>query len=281
MPLIDQKVVFFGAGSAGIGIARFLMEAMRDAGLSESEARSRIFAVDKEGLLVEGLPAIRSAQQLFVQPRAVISNWTLENPNRISLLDVVSNVRPTALIGVSGQSGAFTEKVIRRMAQSVDRPIIFPLSNPTSRSEATAEDVIAWTNGRALLGTGSPFRSVPWRGRQIAIDQTNNSYIFPGMGLGILSVSAKRVSDAMFTAAAKCLAGLSPSKAGESGGLLPSVSKIRSVSFAVAAAVARQAISEGLASPVFEQALESRIRNHMWTPDYLPYRYVETMEQSG
>lgn len=281
VPLTEQRIVCFGAGSAGIGIASFLAKAMRDAGLSETEAHQRIFAVDKDGLLVAGMAPVRSSQQRFAQPHSVVATWKLENPDRITLLDVVSNVRPTALIGVSGQAGAFTEEIIRAMAAGVERPIVFPLSNPTSRSEATAEDLIAWTHGRALIGTGSPFQSVRWQGRQMAIDQTNNSYIFPGLGLGILSVSAKRVSDAMFTAAAKCLAELSPSRNNRSGRLLPPVSEIRSVSFAVASAVARQAMADGQASSVDEQTLESRIRNYMWNPDYLPYRYVERMEQAG
>ncbi|HKU25688.1 MAG TPA: malic enzyme-like NAD(P)-binding protein, partial [Candidatus Sulfotelmatobacter sp.] len=248
-----------------------------DAGLSEAEARKNIFAVDKDGLLVEGMPGIRRAQEPFVQSRSAVADWRLKNPSQITLLDVVNNVRPTALIGVSGQAGAFTEDVIRTMAAGVERPIIFPLSNPTSRSEASADDLIAWTEGRALIGTGSPFRSVKWQGRQMAIDQTNNSYIFPGMGLGILAVSARRVTDAMFAAAARCLADLSPSRVNKSGRLLPAVSEIRSVAFEVAKAVAGQAIADGLAMPVDEPGLESRIRDHMWNPDYLPYRYIESM----
>jgi malate dehydrogenase (oxaloacetate-decarboxylating) len=202
-----------------------------------------------------------------------VANWELERKDHISLLDVVRNAKPTTLIGVSGQAGAFTEEVIRAMAAFVERPVIFPLSNPTSRSEATPADLLKWTEGRALIGTGSPFAAVNWNGREVPIDQTNNSYIFPGMGLGILSVNARRVTDTMFMAAAKCLAELSPARRGKSGRLLPPVSELRSVSFAMAKAVALQAINDGVAGPLDEQTLESRIRANVWEPVYLPYRF--------
>ena len=272
-PITEQRIAHFGAGSAGIGIARLLLTAMKDAGLSEPEARRRFYAVDKEGLLVEGMAGIRPAQEPFAQPRSAIATWKLEDDDHISLLDVVKNAKPTALIGVSGQAGAFTEEVIRAMAASVERPVIFPLSNPTSRSEATPEDLLKWTDGRALVGTGSPFAAVNWNGREVPIDQTNNSYIFPGMGLGILSVGARRVTDTMFMAAAKCLAELSPARRSKSGRLLPPVSELRSVSFAVAKAVALQAVNDGLVGRLDEQALESRIRANVWEPVYLPYRF--------
>ena len=272
MPLTEQRIVLFGVGSAGIGIATLLLTAMKNAGLSEAEARRHFYAVDKDGLLVEGMPDTRPAQQPFVQPRSAIANWKLDN-DHISLLDVVRNAKPTTLIGVSGQAGAFTEEVIRAMAASVDRPVIFPLSNPTSRSEATPADLLKWTEGRALIGTGSPFAAVNWNGRELPIDQTNNSYIFPGIGLGILSVNARRATDTMFMAAARCLAELSPARRSKAGRLLPPVSELRSVSFAVAQAVALQAIKDGVADPLDEQILESRIRANVWEPVYLPYRF--------
>jgi malate dehydrogenase (oxaloacetate-decarboxylating) len=273
VPLTEQCIALFGAGSAGIGIATLLLTAMENAGLSKAEARRRFHAIDKDGLLVEGMAGLRPVQQSFAQPRSAITNWDLEQENHISLLDVVRNAKPTTLIGVSGQAGAFTEKAIRAMAASVERPVIFPLSNPTSRSEATPEDLMKWTQGRALVGTGSPFAAVNWNGREVPIDQTNNSYIFPGLGLGILSADAKRVTDTMFMAAAKCLAGLSPAQSSKSGRLLPPVSKLRSVSFTVAKAVAFQAITDGVAAPLDEQTLEARIRANVWEPKYLPYRF--------
>jgi malate dehydrogenase (oxaloacetate-decarboxylating) len=272
-PLTEQRVALFGAGSAGIGIASLLLTAMKNAGLSEAEARRHFYAVDKDGLLVDSMAEIRPAQQPFAQPRSAVANWDLEHKDRVSLLDVVRNAKPTTLIGVSGQAGAFTEKVVRAMAGAVERPVIFPLSNPTSRSEAKPVDLLKWTDGRALIGTGSPFAPVNWNGREVPIDQTNNSYIFPGLGLGILSVNAQRVTDTMFMAAAKCLAELSPARLSRSGRLLPPVSELRSVSFGVAKAVARQAIKDGVADPLDEQTVEARIRANVWEPVYLPYRF--------
>jgi malate dehydrogenase (oxaloacetate-decarboxylating) len=272
-PLTEQRIVLFGAGSAGIGIASLLLIAMKNAGLSEAEARRHFYAVDKDGLLVEGMAAITPAQRPFVQPRSAIANWALRDENHITLLDVIRNAKPTTLIGVSGQAGAFAEDVVRAMAAAVARPVIFPLSNPTSRSEATPQDLLTWTDGRALVGTGSPFAAANWNGRKVPIDQTNNSYIFPGMGLGVLSVNARRVTDTMFMAAAKCLADLSPARSNKSGRLLPPVSQLRSVSSAVASSVALQAIKDGVADPLEQQVVESRIQAIVWEPVYLPYRF--------
>ncbi len=277
-PLTEQRIALFGAGSAGIGIASLMLTAMQEAGLSEAEARRRFYAVDRDGLLVEGMADLRPAQQPFVQARSAVAHWKIENPERIGLLDVVKNAQPTTLIGVSGQGVAFTEEVVRAMAEAVERPVIFPLSNPTSRCEATPADLMKWTDGRALIGTGSPFAAVDWNGRRVPIDQTNNSYIFPGLGLGVLSVSARRVTGQMFMAAAKCLARLSPACSGKSERLLPPVSELRSVSFAVAKAVALQAIADGVADPLGSQTIESRICANVWHPEYLPYRFCPADE---
>ncbi|HLI62270.1 MAG TPA: NAD-dependent malic enzyme [Terriglobales bacterium] len=277
VPLSEQRIVIFGAGSAGTGIASLLLRAMIEGGLRESEARRRFYAVDKDGLLVEGMPGIQPAQQPWAQPRSAIANWRLQRADHIGLADVVSNARPTVMIGVSGQAGAFTEQVIRAMAAGVERPIIFPLSNPTSRSEAVPADLMTWTGGRALIGTGSPFPPVKWDGRQMPVDQTNNSYIFPGLGLGILSANAHRVTDGMFLAAAKALAALSPARCDGRGRLLPPVSELRSVSFAIARAAAVQAMTEGVADPRDEAVLESQIRANVWEPVYLPYRFLASM----
>ena len=272
VPLTEQRIALLGAGSAGCGIAALLLRGMIEEGLSEDTARRRFFAVDRYGLLVEGMTGITPAQAPFVQSRAAVAGWTLESPGEISLLDVVCNARPTVLIGVSGQAGAFTEAVVRTMAQHVDRPVIFPLSNPTSRSEATAEQLIAWTDGRALIGTGSPFAPVEWNGRKIAIDQTNNSYIFPGMGLGILGAGARRVTDAMFMAAAKTVAEMSPAATDKQGRLLPPVGRMRTVSAAVAKSVARQAQADGVAQKCDAATLDERITANVWEPRYRPYR---------
>jgi malate dehydrogenase (oxaloacetate-decarboxylating) len=272
VPLTEQRIALLGAGSAGCGIAALLLRAMIEAGANEDEARGRFFAVDRFGLLVEGMADITQAQAPFVQKRDVASGWKLVKPDEIGLLDVVFNAKPTVLIGVSGQAGAFTESVVRTMAAHVDRPVIFPLSNPTSRSEATAEQLITWTDGRALIGTGSPFPPVEYGGKTFAIDQTNNSYIFPGMGLGILAAGARRVSDAMFMVAGKAVAGMSPAATDNRGRLLPPISRLREVSIAVAKAVARQAQADGLAEPCDGSLLDKRIEDCVWEPRYRPYK---------
>ena len=273
-PLVEQTVVLLGAGSAGCGIATLLLEAMVGDGLDEAAARRRFYAVDIDGLLVEGLPGIRPAQAKFVQPRAAVAGWALRDPAKITLADVVANARPTTLIGVSMQPGAFTEAIVREMARHADRPIIFPLSNPTSRAEAKPQDLMEWTEGRALVGTGSPFAPVTREGRSIPINQTNNSYVFPGIGLGVLAVDASRVTDGMFMAAARALADLSPAAKGESSRLLPPVNELRAVSRVIASAVAREAIDDGVAAPYDEAEIEARIDAHVWEPVYRPYRYV-------
>lgn len=271
VPLTAQRIALLGAGSAGTGIARLLLAAMVEAGLSRDEARRRFYAVDVHGLLVEGAAGLSEAQAPLARRRAEVAGWMLETPDQIGLLDVVRNAHPTALIGVSGQPGVFTEQIVRAMAQSA-RPVIFPLSNPTSRAEATAEDLMRWTEGRAVIGTGSPFPPVKWEGRLIPVDQTNNSYIFPGLGLGILAVNARRVTDSMFMAAARALAALSPARQSRSGRLLPPVCELRQVAFSVAVAVARQAQTDGVADVCDEAELQSRIRDQVWEPVYRPYR---------
>jgi malate dehydrogenase (oxaloacetate-decarboxylating) len=272
VPLTEQRVAILGAGSAGCGIAALLLRAMIDAGLPEPEARRRFYAIDRDGLLVDDMPGLRPAQLPFAQARATIADWQLDNPSTIGLVDVVRNARPTVLIGVSGQRGAFSEAAVRTMAQHTQRPVLFPLSNPTSCAEATPEDLMNWTDGRALIGTGSPFPPVAWNGRQIAIAQTNNSYIFPGVGLGILAVGARRVTDSMFTAAARELATLSPARHDPYAPLLPPVHELREVAIAIATAVSRQAQQDGVAEPCSDAELAARIAAQVWEPVYRPYR---------
>jgi malate dehydrogenase (oxaloacetate-decarboxylating) len=274
IPLKEQRLAVVGAGSAGCGISNLILKAMIDAGLSESEARARFYLVDRPGLLVEGMSDITAAQRPFLQQRNAVAGWRLDRPGTIGLKDVAENAKLTALIGVSGQAGAFTEAAIRAMAAQVERPTIFPLSNPTSRSEATPADLLAWTDGRAIIGTGSPFAPVMRGGKSFKIDQTNNAYIFPGVGLGVIAAKARRVSDTMFMAAAVALAAASPTRQDKKASLLPPVSALRDVSFAVALAVALRAQEEGLAAPMAKDALAAAIRAKMWTPRYLPYRRV-------
>ncbi|WP_407169455.1 NAD-dependent malic enzyme [Bradyrhizobium sp. ORS 111] len=272
VPLTEQRVAVLGAGSAGCGIAGLIRAAMRDAGLSESEAATRFFMVDRDGLLLEGTSGLASFQLPFVQKKQAIAGWTATHPDKIGLLDVVRNARPTVLIGVSGQAGAFSEPIVRAMAEINQRPVIFPLSNPTSRAEATPADIEAWTEGRALIGVGSPFPPITRDGARFKVDQTNNSYIFPGVGLGALAVGARRVSDGMFMAAAKALASSSPARDNPKHNLLPPVSALRDVAVTVALAVAIQAHKEGLAKDVPIDEIEQRIHAKVWTPGYAQYR---------
>jgi malate dehydrogenase (oxaloacetate-decarboxylating) len=271
-PLKEQRVAMLGFGSAGVGIASLMVAAMTEAGLTQEAARAQVYAIDKDGLLVDGYPDLHPTQQPFVKKRAEVAGWKLAQPDKITLLDVVKNAKPTVLIGVSGQPGVFTEEIVRAMSTYCDRPIIFPLSNPTSRSEATPEDLLHWSNGTAVVGTGSPFPPVTVNGQSVPIDQTNNSYVFPGVALGIISAQTRRVSDAMFMAAAKTLANLSPTKTDKKGRLLPPVRDIRSVSVAIALAVAEQARKENLALLPSNEDLETAVRRNVWEPAYQPYR---------
>ncbi len=267
----DQRVAVVGPGSAGIGIAGLLVRAMVEAGLDETEARRRFYFVGLDGLLVEGGDA-EDYQRPFLQPRDAVSGWKLDDPAHVKLLDVVRGAHPSILIGVSGQGGAFTEDVVREMARHAERPVVLPLSNPTEDSEATPSDIMAWTDGRAVIGTGSPFPPVKVKEREIHIDQTNNSYVFPGMGLGILACKARRVSDTMFLAAARALADASPSRQNPNDTLLPPVTALRHLSRHLARAVARQAMQEGLAERMEDGALERAIAAVVWEPVYRPYR---------
>ena len=272
VPLTEQRIAVLGAGSAGCGIASLIRAAMHDAGLSDEEAGRRFFMVDRDGLLVEGMTGLASFQLPFLQAKDATDGWKLGHPDKTDLLDVVRNAKPTVLIGVSGQAGAFSEPVVRAMAEANKRPVIFPLSNPTSREEATPEDIEAWTEGRALIGVGSPFPPITRDGQRFKVDQSNNSYIFPGVGLGALAVGASRISDGMFMAAAKALAGASPARDNPKHNLLPPVASLRDVAMTVALAVALQAHKEGLAKDVPIDTIEALIEAKMWNPTYLPYR---------
>jgi len=267
-PLRDQRIAVLGAGSAGCGISEQICAAMVREGLSEAEARARFFLVDRPGLLREGLTGLLPFQEKFIQPRERFSGWTLAQSDTIALADVVKNVRPTILIGVSGVPGAFTETIVREMARHVPRPIIFPLSNPTSRCEAVPADLIAWTDGKALVGTGSPFADVTYRGRTIPIPQCNNSYIFPGLGLGIMAVGARRITDEMFMAASLALADSSPALGHADAPLLPPLADIRSVSRRIALAVAAEAQRAGVTARAGGDNLERLVDGKMWTPLY-------------
>jgi malate dehydrogenase (oxaloacetate-decarboxylating) len=279
VPLTEQRFVIFGFGSAGRGISELLLKALIAAGLSEADARKRFWAVDKDGLLISGLGNITDLQAAFARSPEEAHDWK-HGEHGTGLLQVVQQVRPTVLIGVSGQTGSFREDVIRAMYQGLRnhghhgqpaRPVILPLSNPTSRCEATPADILRWTNGEAIVGTGSPFSAVDVHGHEVKIAQTNNSYIFPGMALGIVTSRAKRVSDGMIMAAAKALASMSPTRTDPQGALLPPLETLRTVSLGVAVAVGRQAALEGLAAVKGEAFIEA-LRAAVWEPVYVPYK---------
>lgn len=271
IPLIEHRIAVLGGGSAGCGISNLIVHAMMSEGLSEKEAYLRVFVVDKQGLLLKESEHLLPFQKPFAHAASDVAHWTCKDKTNIDLMDVVQNVKPTVLIGVSGQPGVFTEAIVREMAAHVPRPIIFPLSNPTSRSEATPQDLLKWTNNAVLVGTGSPFEPVLRDGVLSRIDQTNNSYIFPGVALGLIALQATHVSDKMFMTAAKALAKCSPIQEQSGTNLLPSLEDIREISFEVALAVGREAISEGYAAPKTEEEMIVAIRQQMWDPCYVPY----------
>ncbi|MBU9821122.1 NAD-dependent malic enzyme [Rahnella sp. Lac-M11] len=270
--LRDQRVTFLGAGSAGCGIAEKIVAQMIAEGATEDEARSQVFMVDRFGLLTDDMPNVLGFQRKLVTRKANIAHWKVDAQN-ISLQDVVHNSKPTILIGVSGQPGLFTEEIIREMHHNCHHPIIMPLSNPTSRAEARPQDVIAWTEGAALMATGSPFAPVHYQDRTYPIPQCNNAYIFPGLGLGILAAKARRVTDGMLLAASQALASLSPLATTGKGSLLPAIADIQHVSKVIAAEVARVAQQEGVAPEISQETLQNRLDTEFWKPEYRSYKH--------
>jgi len=266
--LARQRFVMLGAGSAGVGISLQMMQAMVSEGISQDDARRNLYVLDADGLLVDSRSNLSDVHRQVAHPAAHLADWDCQPASPISFADVVRNAKPTILVGATGQSGAFTEPIIREMARHVERPIIFPLSNPTSRVEATPEDLLHWTDGKALVATGSPFAPVKYKGATHVIAQCNNSYVFPAMGLGILASGARRVSDAMFMAAAMTLRDVSPAIDDPHASLLPALTDIRNVGRRMAMAVARQAQQDGVAEKMTDDQLNARIDQTMWTPAY-------------
>lgn len=271
----DQRFVFYGFGQAGSGIARNVLTALESEGLAREEALSRMFAVDRFGLLMEGYPDIEDHQELFVRARGTADGWSRESGEAVSLHDVVRNARATVLVGTSAQPGAFDEECVRAMMEATDRPVVFALSNPTSRCECLPERFHAWTGGRGYIATGSPFDPVVVDGVEHVVSQVNNLYIFPGVGLGTLVSGALKVTDAMFLAAARAVSGLINDEDLRRGRLLPPLSDIRAVSREVAFRVACEAREAGLGLRLSDDELRQRVSTAMWEPRYLPYRYRE------
>ncbi|QOR37515.1 NAD-dependent malic enzyme [Billgrantia diversa] len=265
--IADQRVVFVGAGSAGCGIAEQVVVAMQAEGLSEKEARRRVFMVDREGLVTSDQEWLRDFQRRLAHDPELVEEWQDQ-----SLLEVARHIRPTVLIGVSGQKGLFSEEVVRAMHAGCERPVIMPLSNPTSRAEATPADVIEWTDGQALVATGSPFAPVVHGGQTYPIAQCNNAYIFPGIGLGVVASGARRITDTMLMTASRALAREAPLVKEGKGALLPPLSHIRELSRAIAFEVAAQAQQEGVALRTDGIKLRQAIERSSWTPEYRRYR---------
>ncbi|HEX9056808.1 MAG TPA: NAD-dependent malic enzyme [Ktedonobacterales bacterium] len=279
--LKDQRVVVLGAGSAATGICEQIVAAMVSEGSSHAEALASISLVDRHGLVYAGRAGIDATKQVYARPLDVALAARLMSSGTLTLADVVAAVHPTILIGTAAQPGAFTEAIVRDMASHVERPIIFPLSNPTSKSEAVPSDLIAWTGGRAIVATGSPFPDVQYEGRSISVGQCNNMFIFPGVGLGVIAVKAHRVTDGMFVAAARALSECSPARHDPAASLYPPVEDVRDVSYRVALAVSAAAQRADVAEAISDEELERRVRKAMWTPEYRPLRRAASAAETG
>ena len=270
--LRDHRIVIFGAGTAGTGIADQLRAEMMAEGLPQDEACSRFWALDRSGLITTDMPGLSDAQRRCARDPAEVSDWRrAAELGGIGLAEVVARVHPTILVGTSTRAGAFTREVVTEMAAHVDRPVILPMSNPTELSEATAADLIAWTGGRVLVATGSPFGPVDHGGVRYVIGQANNALVFPGIGLGVIASRAARVTGGMLAAAAHAVADLTDTTA-PGAPLLPPVQALRETSVAVAAAVAKAAWQDGVARTFLDGDLRDRIRPLMWHPAYRPIR---------
>ena len=271
IPLLEQRVVLMGAGAAGIGIARLIRSTLQRAGLSGEALTLATASLDSKGLLVDDQPIADEHKRAFAWPAALAARYGLGAGQPRGLLAVVRALRPTVLIGTTGEPGTFTEAVVREMASHVARPVVLPLSNPNSSCEATPADVIAWSDGRALVATGSPFEPVTHNGRRIVVGQGNNVFIFPGVGLGAIVAEAREVTDGMFAAAADQLAAEVSPRDLASGSIFPPISDIRRVTARIAEAVVRAAISEGVARhPLDDAQIGPAVAAAMWEPVYLP-----------
>src|SRR6516164_8483630 len=266
--LKDQQIVMLGAGSAATGVADGLRAAMTEEGLTEEQARRRFWLVNSKGVLHSGREDLTAEQMIYAQPENRIAGWPRTCNGNVGLADLIGRIEATILIGLSTVSCAFSETIVREMARKVERPIIFPLSNPTSKSEATPEDLIRWSDGHALVATGSPFAPVSYNGREIPIAQCNNVYIFPAVGLGVVASSARRITDSMMLATARTLAGNSPALRDPFASLLPPLTDLRSVAADIALAVGIAAQKDGVAAHVTEDELHARVMATQWTPVY-------------
>lgn len=272
-PLAQQRVVFAGAGASAQGISNLIIVAMQEDGLSEREAVERIWTVDRQGLCTKNRDGLADFKLKFARTEAQIAGYVCRDRSRISLEETIDNAKPTILIGTSGNTGMFAEPLVRKMAEINNRPIILPLSNPTSKSEVTPANALRWSDGRAIVATGSPFDPVEMNGKRFRIGQGNNAFIFPGVGLGVTVSRARRVTDGMFLDAAKALAQMVTQKDLDETAVFPDLNRIRECSHAVACATVRRAVAEGHADKEILENLDETIRRAMWMPEYLPIRY--------
>jgi malate dehydrogenase (oxaloacetate-decarboxylating) len=271
--LSQLKVAFVGAGSAGCGIAEQIITQMVTEGISPLEARSQVFMVDRYGLLTQGMNDLRDFQQKLVQSKIAIEPWKVEG-TYASLIEVMHGAKPDILIGVSGQAGLFSEEVIKAMKQHCKKPIIFPLSNPSRQVEATPDQVINWTNGEVIIATGSPFEPIEYQGKTYPIAQCNNSYIFPGIGLGVISANINRITDRMLQVASETLAAASPLANTGEGELLPPLTGIAQLSKDIAFCIAKVAFEQGLALELSDADILAKIERNFWQPEYRHYKRI-------
>jgi malate dehydrogenase (oxaloacetate-decarboxylating) len=268
--LKDHRIVVFGPGAAGIGNADRIHSAMVLEGLSEEEAYDRFWPYDYRGLLTEDMQDLAPFQQPYARKLEEIKDWEKDNENKTSLLELIKQVKPTILIGTSGVTDAFKEEIIKEMAKHVERPVIMPLSNPTKLAEAVPKDIINWTDGKALIATGSPFDPVQYKEKTYEIGQANNAFVFPGLGLGAIAVKAEKFTESMFAEAANAVAHMAETET-KGDTLLPNIKDLQKVSKIVAIAVAKGAIKDGV-STVQEQDVEQLVEEAMWKPEYKTIR---------
>jgi malate dehydrogenase (oxaloacetate-decarboxylating) len=273
VPMTDQRLVIAGAGASAQGIAELFVAALVEQGLTREAATHRVWMVDSRGLVTRDRRDLEGFKRKFARARGEAADYGCEDPAHLSLEDAVSNARPTILIGTSATPGLFSRGVVEMMSQCNERPIIFPLSNPTSKAECTPENAIEWSGGRAIVATGSPFPRVPRNGRTHRIGQCNNAFLCPGLGLGVTVARARRVTDGMILAAAKALAAMVTDADLEHAAVFPELTRIRDCSHAVACEAIVRAVEEGHADPAILENLEDTVRRAMWSPEYLPVRF--------
>jgi malate dehydrogenase (oxaloacetate-decarboxylating) len=270
--LAEERVVFFGAGASGAGSALAVRSAMRGDGVSEAELSRRVLCLDSKGLILSDRPGLEGEKLEVAGDPQVAAGWPALRGGAYSLQDVVRNFHPTILVGASGQPAAFTEEIVRALHAGCARPIVLPLSNPTNRAEATPGDLIRWTNGAAVVGTGSPFPPVEHAGERYTIGQGNNVLIFPGVGLGATAIGARWLPDEAFTAAGRALHEFTAPSRRPGAPIYPPLQRLREVSKTVAAAVGRALVDAGAAPPIAPCEIDRRIESLIWEPCYLPYR---------